>query len=275
MTIRKRLATSLKLISPLNLSRSKTAPFNLNLEPTMNAPVKSEAMADVVTAPHVFQAINAVMAEVSREGIAKGRKNEQQGYKFRGIDDVYNALAPILARSHLVITPRCLSRSKEMVPTKSGGSMFYVTVDVEFTLASAIDGSVTLAQMFGEAMDSGDKATNKAMSAAYKYMAMQVFCIPTEGDNDADASSHPLATAEELATNHLRGCAIDKAVFADCWNKNKANWRQVLSDEAYRRVVDEMKRLAEKLDADEKAAAPKPEPKPDFGIGEDEIPDFS
>ena len=46
---------------------------------------------------------------------------------------------------------------------------------------------------YGEAMDSGDKATNKAMSAAYKYAAMQAFCIPTEGDNDADATTHEVA----------------------------------------------------------------------------------
>lgn len=42
-------------------------------------------------------------------------------------------------------------------------------------------------------MDSADKATNKAMSAAYKYAAMQAFCIPTEGDNDADAHTHDVA----------------------------------------------------------------------------------
>jgi hypothetical protein len=44
--------------------------------------------------------------------------------------------------------------------------------------------------MIGEAMDSGDKSSNKAMSAAYKYAAFQAFCIPTEGDNDADATTH-------------------------------------------------------------------------------------
>jgi hypothetical protein len=45
-------------------------------------------------------------------------------------------------------------------------------------------------QTYGEAMDSADKATNKAMSAAYKYAAFLAFCIPTEGDNDADATTH-------------------------------------------------------------------------------------
>lgn len=48
-------------------------------------------------------------------------------------------------------------------------------------------------------MDSGDKATNKAMSAAYKYAAFQAFAIPTEGDNDADGSTHEIKSASQLA----------------------------------------------------------------------------
>ena len=58
---------------------------------------------------------------------------------------------------------------------------------------SAEDGSKTTARMIGEAMDSGDKATNKAMSAAYKYAAFQTFAIPTEGTPDADAETHEVA----------------------------------------------------------------------------------
>ena len=50
---------------------------------------------------------------------------------------------------------------------------------------------------YGEAMDSADKATNKAMSAAYKYAAIQAFCIPTEGDNDADATTHDVAPRQQ------------------------------------------------------------------------------
>lgn len=221
------------------------------------------------TAPHVLQAIRAVMAEMSREGISKDRRNSQQGYNFRGIDDVYNALAPVLAKHGLVITPRCLDRDKEVVTTQKGGTLFYVTVDMEFELASAIDGSTKTARMFGEAMDSADKATNKAMSAAYKYMAMQEFCIPTEGDNDADATTHQLASAEELAVNLLRGCG-SKELFADAWTKNKDGWKRVLAPDAYARVVAEMKRLAGQFPKDEpKPSAP---PADDFGIGADEVP---
>jgi len=140
--------------------------------------------------PAVYQAIAAVMEDVGREGIAKGRRNQQQGYSFRGIDDVYNALAPILARHHLIIVPRVLTREKTEQTTAKGGILFYVVVQVEFDIVCAVDGSRITACTWGEAMDSADKATNKAMSAAYKYMAMQTFCIPTEGDNDADVVTH-------------------------------------------------------------------------------------
>ncbi len=139
---------------------------------------------------NVYQCIAAVAAEVARTGIAKGRRNQQQNYNFRGIDDVYNALAPIIARHELVIIPRVLGRECVERQSSKGGALFYVTVDVEFDFVSAKDGSKHTARTFGEAMDSADKATNKAMSAAYKYVALQVFCIPTEADNDTEATHH-------------------------------------------------------------------------------------
>jgi hypothetical protein len=138
----------------------------------------------------VYQAIAQVTEKLAKEGISKSRNNAQQGYKFRGIDDVYNALAPFLASSKLCILPNVQEREVIERQTKSGGALFYVTVKVDFAFVSAEDGSEHHVITYGEAMDSGDKATNKAMSAAYKYAAMQAFCIPTEGDNDADATTH-------------------------------------------------------------------------------------
>jgi len=139
----------------------------------------------------VYQAINAVQLELAKEGITKSRRNPQgSGYNFRGIDDVYNAISPLLAKHGLCILPRVLSRECVERVSKSGGSLFYVTVEAEFDFVAAEDGSKHTVKTFGEAMDSGDKATNKAMSAAYKYAAFQAFSIPTEADNDADAHTH-------------------------------------------------------------------------------------
>lgn len=137
----------------------------------------------------VFSAINAVQAELAEIGIKKANKNAQQGYLFRGIDDIYNALAPLLSKHKLCVLPRILSRTSTEKTTARGGVLFYVVVEAEFHFVSAEDGSTFVVRNFGEAMDSADKATNKAMSAAYKYACLQTFCIPTEGDNDADATT--------------------------------------------------------------------------------------
>lgn len=149
--------------------------------PTIEAPAKPMT---------VYDCIVAVSRDIAQQGISKTRSNLQQNYKFRGIDDVLNALSPLLAKYRLVILPRILSRTVVEHASKSGGVLFYVTVEAEFDFVSAADGSTHVVKTYGEAMDSADKATNKAMSAAYKYAAFQTFCIPTAGDNDADAVTH-------------------------------------------------------------------------------------
>jgi hypothetical protein len=147
----------------------------------------------------VYKSINAVSAELAATGIAKGRKNQQQGYSFRGIDEVLNALAPLLAKHHLVIAPRILERTVTERPSKSGGITFGVCVRAEFDFIDAADGSKHTVATYGEAMDSADKATNKAMSAAYKYAAFLTFCIPLEGADDADAHGPDPAWRDEGA----------------------------------------------------------------------------
>jgi hypothetical protein len=144
----------------------------------------------------VYKAIATVTRALGKTGISKSRTNTapgQGGYSFRGIDDIYNALSTELATASLCIIPRVIEREVVERQSKNGGALFYVTIRAEYDIVSAIDGSSHTASAYGEAMDSGDKATNKAMSAAYKYMAMQLFCIPTEGDNDADATTHEVA----------------------------------------------------------------------------------
>lgn len=160
--------------------------------------------------PHVYQAIAEVMSRLAKDGIGKDRRNEQQGYAFRGIDDVYNALAPILADVGLCILPQVKSREVVERTSGNGRSLFYVNVDVDFSFVSTKDGSCHVVSMPGEAMDSGDKATNKAMSAAYKYACLQTFCIPTEGDNDADATTHNVSAAPAVKVVAPKVSAVKK-----------------------------------------------------------------
>ena len=151
---------------------------------------------------NVYQAINAVQADLVKSGIGKDSTNTYDNYKFRGIDAVYNALSPLLAKHGLCVLPRMVSRICEERASQKGGALFYVTVEAEFDFVSAEDGSKHTVRTFGEAMDRGDKATNKAMSAAYKYAAFQAFAIPTEGDNDADATTHEVARREPETNQH-------------------------------------------------------------------------
>ena len=138
----------------------------------------------------VYKAITAVAGELAAKGIGKPRQNVSQGLKFRGIDDVMNSLSPLLAKHNLVMLPRVLTRQVVERVNGKGTVLFYVSVEVEYDLVSAVDGSKHVVRVFGESMDSGDKATNKAMSAAFKYAAYQTFCIPIEGSPDAEADQH-------------------------------------------------------------------------------------
>lgn len=155
-----------------------------------------------MTTKKVYAAIVEVASSLAKEGISKSRKNSVQGYAFRGIDDVYNALAPFLVAAKLCILPNVQERVVVDRVSAKGAVLLYVTVKVDFAFVSSEDGSEHHVVTYGEAMDSGDKATNKAMSAAYKYAAMQAFCIPTEGDNDADSSTHILGLKTDF-TPHL------------------------------------------------------------------------
>lgn len=198
--------------------------------------------------PKVYSAIVAVMADIGKEGIAKGSRNAQQGYNFRGIDAVYNALSALLARHRLCILPRVLSRGVSEQTSKSGGILFYVVLDVEFDFVSADDGSKHTVRAAGEAMDSGDKATNKAMSAAYKYACMQAFCIPTEGDNDADATTHEVV---RTIPNHI----IDQYVDTLRAHMNVGDAMGVYETHRELNGKEELyKAVGDKLDSHEKAS---------------------
>ena len=146
----------------------------------------------------VYAKIAAVQGALARHGIGKDRTNSTPGanYRFRGIDDVYNALSPLLAEHGLCILPRIIGHElRERGKTSKGNPIFAAIVDAEFDFVSSDDGSKHTIRTFGEAMDSSDKATNKAMSAAYKYAAFMAFAIPTEGDNDADGTTIELASS--------------------------------------------------------------------------------
>ena len=136
---------------------------------------------------NIYETINAVMADVG--AIGKEKRNQQQGFMYRGIDDVMNALNPAFAKHRLFVVPEIMEQRREERQTAKGGNLIYSVCRIKFTFY-AEDGSHIEAVVIGEGMDSGDKATNKAMSIAFKYACFQVFCIPTEEMTDPDQESH-------------------------------------------------------------------------------------
>jgi len=160
-------------------------------------------MAETATKPAaIYGAIASVIADVGAVG--KDKLNKQQGFKFRSIDDVYNALHPALAKNKVFIVPEILEQTREVVgTTKNGAKMTLVICTIKFTFY-AEDGSHIESTIIGEALDTGDKATNKAMAIAYKYACFQVFCIPTEEMTDPDSES-PEVPAENMSNRSKSG----------------------------------------------------------------------
>lgn len=135
---------------------------------------------------NIYEAI----ADIMKEGyaITKDKKNSTQGFMYRGIDDVMNTFQPLMASRGIFVVPEVLDATREERQTKSGTNMLYSVLKVRYTFYAS-DGSNVSAVVIGEGMDSGDKASNKALAVAMKYAMFQTFCIPTEEMKDPDAET--------------------------------------------------------------------------------------
>lgn len=151
-------------------------------------------MTEQATAlPQIFTAMAAVMGEV--EAIGKDQVNQGQKFKYRGIDQVYNALQPLMAKHKIFLMPEVLDNHTELRTNANNKPTVHVSLRMKYTFWT-VDGSSVSCVVQGEAMDNGDKATNKAMAVAHKYALLQTFMIPTEDMQDPDASLHELANEE-------------------------------------------------------------------------------
>lgn len=141
----------------------------------------------------IYSAITSVMGELG--AIGKDRKNQQQGFMYRGVDDVMNALQPLLVKHGVFIVPEVIEHTREERQTKSGGNLIYSVMKIKHHFV-AEDGSEVISTTIGEGMDSADKSSNKALAIAFKYACFQVFCIPTEEMSDPDAETPPSSTVK-------------------------------------------------------------------------------
>jgi hypothetical protein len=136
----------------------------------------------------IYKKMSQVMSEIG--SVTKDQKNQAQGFKFRGIDQFVNAMYPALVRNGVFMAPRCISETHELkeVQRSSGknGVDKHVTIMMEYRFFCEDGSSVVIGPIPAEGLDSGDKATNKALSAALKYALIQTFSVPTEDMAEAD-----------------------------------------------------------------------------------------
>lgn len=142
----------------------------------------------------IYEAIPKVAKAIG--AIGKDQKNVQQGYMFRGIDAVYNACHGPMIDNGVFCTTEVMNLVRDERQSAKGGVLLYTTLLLKVTFWAS-DGSNVTTVTAGEAMDSGDKATNKAMSAALKYAFFQTFVIPVAEMDDADKTTHELAPRQQ------------------------------------------------------------------------------
>lgn len=174
--------------------------------------------------PLIYGAISNVMSEIGAVG--KNQKNQQQNFTFRGIDAVMNAINPALIKNKVFMVPEVLEQKREERQTKNGGNLIYSICKMKYTFF-AEDGSNIQSIVIGEGMDSGDKATNKAMSIAFKYACFQVFCIPTEEMKDPDADSNEVKGKDNIKNDNPKSGA----------NK-KENQQEIVNTDDIRSITD-------------------------------------
>lgn len=153
----------------------------------------------VPTVPTIHEALSHVMGEV--QGVGKGGENKQQGYKFRGVDAVVNAVGPALRNHGVIVVPDLVHADYRPYSTKSGTQMMGCTVHVRYTFHGPAGDTIECSVM-GESSDSGDKATPKAFSVAYRTALLQALCIPTD-EPDPDETSHERATGPAVIDGAL------------------------------------------------------------------------
>jgi len=149
----------------------------------------------------IYQKIPAIMCDL--KAVEKTSKNVSQGFMYRGIDQVMNALNPLLSKHKVFCVPEVIEQTRDERTNSKGTTLLYSICKMRFTFF-AEDGSSISAITVGEGMDSGDKATNKAMAIALKYALFDVFMIPTEEMKDADPDKESHEVISTVSASHVK-----------------------------------------------------------------------
>lgn len=142
--------------------------------------------------PTIAEALSGVMDSVG--AVSKSGVNQQQGFNFRGVDAVVNAVSPALREHGVIVVPKLLSVERSTTPTRNGGTVNNVYVTVRYRFIGPAGDHVD-AVVAAESFDSGDKATTKAMSVAFRIALLQTLALPTDEPTDPDQHTFERAGA--------------------------------------------------------------------------------
>lgn len=141
----------------------------------------------------ILKSLLEIQREIHTSGIGKTRRNKEQNFDFRGIDDALRAFAPLFTTHGVLCAPKFHDIVTTQRPTKSGGATYNVQVQGTFTFTCVEDNSsYVVGPVYGEANDGQDKAISKAESVAFRQMLFIAFAVPHEpvigGDPDSCGS---------------------------------------------------------------------------------------
>lgn len=160
----------------------------------------------------IYKKMSDVMKDV--KAVTKAQTNTAQGFKFRGIDQFVNALYPALTKNGVFMTPRSTSYTQELREVTRGngkpGVDKHVAITMEYDFYAEDGSKVTVGPIPAEGLDSGDKATNKALSAALKYALIQTFSVPTEDMAEADLDSPEIGASSPKQSGPEKDVSVKK-----------------------------------------------------------------
>lgn len=184
--------------------------------------------------PLIYKKMSDVMKEV--KAVTKDQKNVAQGFKFRGIDQFVNALYPALTKNGVFMAPRATSYNQELKDvTRSNGKAGvdkHVSILMEYDFYAEDGSKVTVGPIPAEGLDSGDKATNKALSAALKYALIQTFSIPTEDMAEADLDTPEIGKEVSKAQQPEKSAPVTVAPTALAKVKQPASFARSSTEKA-------------------------------------------
>lgn len=197
----------------------------------------------------IYKAISEVQKALANRGISKDKRCQGGGnFAYRGIEDVYAALSPLLADAGLIITTNRIERLEDVT---SGGQkpMRLVRIKVIFRLFAVEDGSFLDVESLGEGADMSDKASGKALSYAYKQMVFTNFAVPVEGQPDSDREA--VVPETPFVSDSVRSAALAAAsngteAYREFWKTLSKEDRNALRVSG---EMDKHKKIAEDSDA--------------------------